>query len=90
MQQRIYLAGNEETIIVSVYYPKVDVDDDWICGNSVKWGEEIESIKHIPGIDALDALLRSVGMVRVRLRARAERNQLSLSWDGNPDLGLRG
>lgn len=88
LEKRVYNLSSGEEVVVGLFYPQRGAGD-WFCRHFIQWGGDAEVIKQAPGIDALDALLRSVEMVRVQLEAKAEWKGLSLSWEGNPDLGLR-
>lgn len=85
--RRVYHTSSGEIIEIIISYPE-NGSLDWFCYHSIKWGDWPASKKRAFGIDALDALLRSIKMIEVQLTAKAEMIGVTISWDGNPDIGL--
>lgn len=84
---RNYKTSSGEDVEVVIAYPE-NGPDDWYCYHSIRWGSSPVSIKKAPGIDALDALFRSIKMVELQLSAKSEKMSEIITWDGNPDIGL--
>lgn len=84
---RTYNTSSGDEVEVVIAYPE-KYPEDWCCYHSIKWGRNPISIKKAPGIDALDALFRSIKMVELKLIAKSELLNQTITWDGNSDIGL--
>lgn len=77
-----------QTVIIHIFYPFEIAKGDWGCRWTMVWPGKSPITREAAGIDALDALLRSLDMLMLSIKYREECAGVKLKWGTQADLGF--